>query len=360
MNTVIRRSISTAAGVATLAGTGLALCAPTAQAATSPFTATTSTRVPTGWTAVETGNLAQPSSPNLVYAVSASGAQKLVLRLPHNENVSAVSGDGRRVSVLALGAKGSIVKVYDLSTHRVSTLPTHANATLFTNPRGLAMYAWSSADTGRVVRIDLKGRVQARFPGISMPTVVSSPNGQLVWGATNGRVTLNDNATGRVLRTYAVPKGYDRCYPTHAWNATAVAGACWGTGDSGPQTFLFNTSGHVSGPVTRVLSGKAGYMDAWNSPAGLVAVRSSVSKVPGAVLKTGSAVRQLPVFTVADVRGNVLLGETPATSPSHPEAFVSVNLSSMKVQRLLLPAAGRDILATVTNDASLGMAQIGD
>lgn len=361
MNALTRCTLTTAAAAAAIASTtGIGL-ASTAQAATSPFVAPTSARVAVGSTLVETSTVANTTgSTSTVYSVAASGAQRMLLRLPHREAVSAMSGDGRRIAVTAATGRTPVTKIYDLATHRVTTLSLYVAR--FTNPTGTHVYGlpWNAPrPTAPMVKADLAGHVTARYPGITGNVAVPSPDGLLVWGTNKGHITLNNNATGKQLRTYALPRGYAYCSASRNWDATSLVGACEPSGAGNPQVFLFHTNGTTTPLTGRLKSPTGGWIDAWRSSTGLVAQESAGCLPASPTLQVGTRLRTAPVEGVVNVRGNTLIGLTSAGCDTSIPTLVRVDLPSMAVHRLLIPSRGRTIVATVTNDPVDGRLTIG-
>lgn len=357
MNSLLRRSLSAAAGVATLATASLALAPTSAHAATSPFLSSTSTRVPAGWSIVDTAP--RPSAAGtvsgvgMVYEVGPSGAQRALLRIPASENIADVSANGQRISTIG-GADKPTVTVYDLATHRVSSFASASTEARFTNPSGANLYVWNRPDGSRMVeRVDLAGHVLARFPGATEAGFVATTDGRLLWGTHDNAVTLSSNATGRVVRTIATPRGFEECFPLHDWDATGVVASCWRPMTSGAQTFIMRTDGTTT-PLTASLPGRQGYMNAWLSSAGLVARETSYCGPTPSVLQVGRGVRTIPLAMVTDVLGNSAYGLTPDSCGEPQPVFERVDLPSMRVHRLLTPAAGREITQVITNDITRG------
>lgn len=361
MNVVARRSLTATAAVAALAGAGLGL-APSAQAASSPFVAATTARVPAGATAVETGAMSGAAgSTNVVYGVGATGAQQTLLNLPNGEEVMSVSGDGRRI-VTGTSAAGTQFRIYDLATHTVTNLPLHGASIRFTNPSGANLYVLTGTEGHReLVRSDLTGHVQVRFPGVTEHAVVPTSDGKLVWGASKGHVTLSDNATGRQLRTFALPKGFEACAPTRDWNATTAVGTCVSSNGGADEVFLFHTNATsemltASGsgvPVGKQAAGN-GYTDAWLSAEGVVMQHEVLCGSAPATLEMGHDGRVIPIDQVTDVVGANAYGLTPVNCSGGARSFVRDDLTTMKVHTLLTPSAGRTVVAAVTNDITAG------
>lgn len=349
----VHRIAATAAVTCTLAG-ATALAAPNAAEAAAPmFPASTSTRVPTGWTVIESGAL-QGSSQASVYEVAPSGVQKLILSVPNREHVADVSGDGRRIATVSM-TDTPIVRIYDLATHRVTRISTASYYARFTNPTGVNLLLLPSATrTSAVTRVNLNGVVQARYPGATSNEFVPSPNGALLWGANaRGQVTVSNNATGKTLRTFAIPARYSQCMPMRTWDAGTAVALCYRPG-SVQHVFLFHANGAATTALTTRLPGDGGYMNAWSTRAGLVAQIGSTCGPTTGVLVAGAKVRTIPMDALTNVRGTSAFGFANMTCGDSRPSYVRVDLPSMKRTRLFTPYAGRTVLGFRMNDITQG------
>lgn len=255
-------------GLATIASSGL-MGAGTSQAATT---------VPTKGSGVVILARKGDSVGRLV-RFGANGSQQHLARVGLNWFVEDVSEDGRRV--LLMDRMGSVTKVnvHDTVTHKTTPVKGNWQFARFTKPSGTALTLQDLPKTSgasfRTVRADLSGRAKVSFTGIG-GVVTQNPAGSLLVAHTTRGVTVNSNATGKVVRVLPNPRGYKNCFPMHfrdATNFTAVCSPASGNPNL-TQVFAMTTSG---GRTTSLTSGlrrsdgvTMGFTDSWTTPKGQV------------------------------------------------------------------------------------------
>ncbi|GAB2470224.1 hypothetical protein GCM10027030_01140 [Luteococcus sediminum] len=255
-------------GLATVASTGL-MAAGTSQAATT---------IPTKGSGVAVVARGSDSVGRLV-RFGANGSQQHLARVGVNWSVEDVSEDGRRV--LLVDRTGSVTKIniHDTATRKTTPVKGNWHFVRFTKPSGTGLILQGLPKTSGAsfptVRADLAGRAKVSFPGIG-DVATQNPAGTLLVAHTARGVTVNSNATGKVVRVVPNPRGYKNCFPRHFRDATNFTAVCSPTSGSPnlTQVFSMSTSGGRPTPLTsglrRTDGAKMGFVDSWTTPRGQV------------------------------------------------------------------------------------------
>lgn len=354
--TTIRRSVAPVAASCTLAAAAISLAGvPHAAAGVATFPASTSARVTQGSVAVEIVNQDGSGRP-AVLAISARGVKTTVANLTAGESLLDVSPDGRRLVTTSWMGTPTL-RVYDLAKHTVTPINRNVTTARFTNPTGAGLLI-SNSTNGAIMRIDLTGKTQASFATTYGASFVPSVDGLYLYGMNkSGAITLNGNATGKLIRTYAKPKGFTYCTPTRNWSSNSVVASCINPTTNTSQAFVYRSTGGAAIPITSSLKQQPfGYTDAWNSSAGpVVQIGSSCGPAPSLLVRN-SKLTTLPITALVDVFDATAYGLNNLDCGDSKATLVRADLPSMTSHTLLNMAQykGQIIAKVRVNDPTQG------
>ncbi|MGJ6980264.1 hypothetical protein ACSDQ9_06995 [Aestuariimicrobium soli] len=229
---------------------------------------------PDGWSAVTVGDVDGPVDLRMLHL---DGRSTTVNRQPAGTIAADLSPDARTVLLARpAGDDAMTVTVVDTTTGR--TLHSFTGPVMqlsFTHPQGRALVMRTRPDAPWT-RVSLDGETQVAFTGASAEhQFVQTADGTLGVGVSGDhRLTVHDNATGKVVRTVRWPAGATECEPQRPLEDNSVTVGCV-DGVVSQVYRLDPRSGALASLTQNLPDHDSGYGQVWQTDRGLVAAQAT-------------------------------------------------------------------------------------